>query len=282
MKRESAQDLKIRLLRNPLERADQRAANDSPDDTLASVRAAVSGMRVVIVSNRKDKRLERDLRRVLNVDVVVVDAAGRPRRLRSVADSIQARCCDLVVGTTGFMSHSDEKTLVRAARSAGVPYIRTKNDSVTTIVRSLARDLGLARVANPERWLAQKLSPEKRERLKQLHDLYFPMFTEIETLPGFQISTPTDFYKAPEGYALLMDVDDQRFLFFQDADPAETWTFIEVGRGGAPDQVEHLTDYLAVLEQINERVAKHVRRRNLVGLPPTSSRNADSEPGKMR
>lgn len=133
-------------------------------------------------------------------------------------------------------------------------------------IKALKRDLlrlppssRRRRRANPERWLAPKLSARDRARLAQLHEVYFPMFTEVEGVPGDALETDGGRYTLPEGYALRMQVGPQEYLFFQDPDPADTWTFVELGAD--QDAVEQLDDYLSVLERINEAVIRHVRRR---------------------
>lgn len=120
------------------------------------------------------------------------------------------------------------------------------------------------RARNPDRWLAPKLPPAQRARLKQLHDVYFDMFEEIESLPDATLTTARGKYTVPEGYALTFQVGPTDILFFQDEPPAETWTFVTVGAGLAKDRVEHLSDYLSVLERVNDMVIRHVKRN-----PPT-------------
>jgi hypothetical protein len=222
----------------------------------------VAGMRAVVVSNRKDRNLEGALKRELGLDAVVVDAAGRPRRIRSIADSIVSRSCDLVIAVVGFLPHKDDNVLARAARKAGVPYVRARKSSLSSIARAIERDLGLGRAANPERWLAPKLSAAQRARLKQLHDVYFDLFHEVESLPDATLTTQTGEYTVPDGYALVYRVGGVDYVFFQDEAPAETWSFVTVGRGGENDRVEHLEDYLAVLERINDAVIRYVRGEN--------------------
>lgn len=119
------------------------------------------------------------------------------------------------------------------------------------------------RKRNPERYLAAKLSPAKRARLKQLHDAYFDTFEEIESLPGAQLATRTGSYVVPEGYALMFSAGGVDHLFFQDEAPETTWTFVTVGR--SRDQVEHLADYLVVLERVDALSKRYTRRHNAAG-----------------
>jgi hypothetical protein len=243
------------------EKKGRRQTNRPEDDLFARVRDVIGGMRAVVISNRKDHNLETGLERELGIEAVVVDAAGRPRRISAIADRISSLCCDLVISITGFLPHKDETVLARAARKADVPYIRARKNSVSSIARAVERDLGLGRAANPERWLAPKLSPAQRARLKQLHDVYFDLFCEIESVPGATLTTETDEYTVPEGYALMYRVGDVDYLFFQDEAPAQTWSFVTVGQGGEKDRLEHLEDYLAVLEMLNDAVSRQVRGR---------------------
>lgn len=119
-----------------------------------------------------------------------------------------------------------------------------------------------ARAANPERWLAPMLRPQERARLKQLHDVYFSTFDELESLPGATMQTPGGRHVVPEGYALLLRVGDTDYAFFQDASPEETWSFVTIGTPTSPDRVEHLQDYLAVLERVNDLVLRQLGRRS--------------------
>lgn len=126
--------------------------------------------------------------------------------------------------------------------------------------------------ANPERWLAPKLRTPHRARLKQLHDVYFDLFEEIESLPDARLTTETGEYTVPEGYALLYRVGDVDYVFFQDEAPAETWSFVTVGRAGEADRVDHLEDYLAVLERVNEAAIRQVRGQNPANRVPRRRR----------
>lgn len=117
------------------------------------------------------------------------------------------------------------------------------------------------RAANPERWLAPQLSTEDRARLEQLHDVYFAMFDELESLPDATMQTAGGHHTVPEGYALLIQIGPTDYAFFQDAEPEETWSFVTVGHAAKPDEVEHLRDYLAVLERVNALVVDQVRPR---------------------
>lgn len=124
------------------------------------------------------------------------------------------------------------------------------------------RDPRRGRSRNPERWLAPKLSAPQRARLKQLHDVYFDLFEEIESAPGAAVRTTRGRYILPEGYALSYRIGEIDYVFFQDEAPAVTWSFVTLGREGKADVVEHLEDYLAVLERLNEAVSRQVRGQN--------------------
>lgn len=139
--------------------------------------------------------------------------------------------------------------------------------------RELAERAARKRKPNPERWLAPKLRPQERARLKQLHDVYFSTFDELESLPGATMQTPGGRHDVPEGYALLVRIGDTDYAFFQDPEPEETWSFVTIGTPSSPDRVEHLEDYLAVLERVNDLVLRQLgRRRN-----PESERDLHSK-----
>jgi hypothetical protein len=167
----------------------------------------------------------------------------------------------------GFALTSQEASRGRSQRGQGtqegLPGVSRKVsvEQLTAMrERELAERARKKRRKNPERWLAPKLEPADRVRLKQLHDVYFEMFQEIQALPGAILTTRTGKYIAPEGYALLFTAGGVDHLFFQDAPPRETWSFVTVGR--RKDEVEHLPNYLTVLERVDALAKEHMRRHN--------------------
>lgn len=119
-------------------------AQDRPRaiDALAErVRSETRGRKALFVSNREDPELKARLESLLHLELTwaVID----PRRIQAKRDAIMQGSYDFVLSATGFQSHTVDATLFRAARAAGVPYVRVNRGRPLTCVRSLARELGL-------------------------------------------------------------------------------------------------------------------------------------------
>jgi hypothetical protein len=105
------------------------------------VRRETRGRKALFVSNREDPELKARLESLLHLELTwaVID----PRRIQAKRDSVVQGSYDFVLSATGFQSHTVDATLYRAARAAGIPYVRVNRGRPLTCVRSLARELGL-------------------------------------------------------------------------------------------------------------------------------------------
>lgn len=105
------------------------------------LRAKLAGQKTLFVSNRTDRELQQRLSDTLGLDLSWCD--GSPRRVESAAGSIAEGSYELVMVATGFQSHSADGMLSRAAKKAGVPYVRVYKGRPQACVRALARTFGL-------------------------------------------------------------------------------------------------------------------------------------------
>ncbi|MEZ4267243.1 MAG: hypothetical protein R3F39_12765 [Myxococcota bacterium] len=111
-------------------------------DLLAErVRRQTRGRKALFVSNREDPELKARLETLLDLELTwsVID----PRRIQAKRDAVVQGSFDFVLSATGFQGHNVDAALYRAARSAGIPYVRVNRGRPVTCVRSLARELGL-------------------------------------------------------------------------------------------------------------------------------------------
>jgi len=106
---------------------------------LAEVLPWTRGLRAVLVTNRADPELDRVLQSTLELAELEHEIA-LPRRIDALAERIEARRYDLVLSATGFQSHSTSTRLEAAARSAGVPCVRTHRARRLACIRALHRD----------------------------------------------------------------------------------------------------------------------------------------------
>lgn len=139
--------------------------------------------------------------------------------------------------------------------------------SETRALHVLVRSYGV--LANPDfpdaaaAALAAKLPRRQRDRLWKLHGAYAPtMFEKLTSVPGAAVETPMGVHVVPDGRALLFRVEGFDYLTFQDAPPAESWSFVTLG-SRRRDRVEHLSDYLSVLERVDAIVREQVDRPEL-------------------
>ncbi|MCB9788392.1 MAG: hypothetical protein H6744_17055 [Deltaproteobacteria bacterium] len=116
-------------------------APEAIDLLAARVRRETEGRRALFVSNREDPDLKSRLEALLHLELTwsVID----PRRIQAKRDSVMQGSYDFVLSATGFQGHNVDAALCRAARSAGIPYVRVNRGRPVTCVRSLARELGL-------------------------------------------------------------------------------------------------------------------------------------------
>jgi hypothetical protein len=122
-------------------------AHDPYQELRALVRERTLGRRALFVSNRQDPALRHRLEDELGLTITWCQLADR--RLQAQAGSIAAGTYELVLAATGFLSHTADAMLARAARGAGVPYVRVFRGRPLACVRAIARELGLIHTAEP-------------------------------------------------------------------------------------------------------------------------------------
>jgi len=121
------------------------AAHDPYQELRALVRERTHGRRALFVSNRQDPALRHRLEDELGLTITWCQLADR--RLQAQASSIASGSYDVVLAATGFLSHTADALLARAARGAGVPYVRVFRGRPLACVRAIARELGLVHTA---------------------------------------------------------------------------------------------------------------------------------------
>lgn len=121
---------------------DGEADETAPSDPLGeALRAQLGGKRAVFVTNRGDPDLAALIAAELQLQLDVVDASTR--RVQALQASLIAGGTDLVILATGFLAHSHEYAIRRAAESAGVKVVRAYKGRLAAVRRALARDLGI-------------------------------------------------------------------------------------------------------------------------------------------
>ena len=115
---------------------------DPARDLLEAVLPETRGKRALFVSNRTDPDLERIIREVFefsNLDW----CEGSPRRVQTVAERVAGGTYDIVLGATGFQSHSMDAHIMKACKRASVPYVRVHRGRQLACTMALARELGI-------------------------------------------------------------------------------------------------------------------------------------------
>jgi hypothetical protein len=110
-----------------------------PADLVDRVRRYTKGKRSVFVGHRRDPELQASLREAFGFEVLDCRIA-EPRRVEQLGEAIGDGRYDMVLGATGFQSHSLDKSLARACRQAGIHYIRVNQGEPIACLRAVARD----------------------------------------------------------------------------------------------------------------------------------------------
>lgn len=110
------------------------------DHVLENIRSAMSGKRMVFVSNRRDPDLQSRLKDVLP-SATLDWRVAEPRRIEALGEAIQQGAYDVVLGAIGFQSQGTDHLLAKACRRAGVKYLRVNRGRPIACLRALARDL---------------------------------------------------------------------------------------------------------------------------------------------
>lgn len=124
------------------EEDDEEDQEDPISALLENVRKITEGKRMLFVSNRNDKTLQKKLEEDLACDVVLKDG-GSSSKMRSVLDSVSKGSYDLILMATGFNNHSADAILCRTAKQLDVPYVRVNKGRPLATARAIARAFNL-------------------------------------------------------------------------------------------------------------------------------------------
>jgi len=139
----SSSELEIPVAIEPDFKEVQKPAVDPHEELLSRVRPATRGKRALFVSNRTDPDLEAAIGAAFQF--AELDwCEGSPRRVQTVAERVTKGTYDMVLGATGFQSHSMDTHLFRACRRARIPYVRVHRGRTLACTLALARELGIA------------------------------------------------------------------------------------------------------------------------------------------
>ena len=122
--------------------AELPVVSDPARDLLEAVLPETRGKRALFVSNRTDPDLERIIREVFEFSDLDW-CEGSPRRVQTVAERVAGGMYDIVLGATGFQSHSMDSHLMKACKKAAVPYVRVHRGRQLACTLALARELGI-------------------------------------------------------------------------------------------------------------------------------------------
>ncbi len=111
-------------------------------DLLARVRPLTVDRRAIFVSNREDPSLRDRLISAFGFSELEW-CDGSPRRVQDVADRVSGGRYDIVLGATGFQSHSMDARIMRACRSANVRYVRVHRGRQLACMLAIAREYGI-------------------------------------------------------------------------------------------------------------------------------------------
>lgn len=112
--------------------------NGPPGALVSAARNRCAGKRLVIVSHRRDPDLQANVERVLD-GAEVEWAVAEPKRLEQLAERIDGRKYDLVLGALGLQAPSPDRALARACRSTKTPYLRVNRGRPVACLRAIVR-----------------------------------------------------------------------------------------------------------------------------------------------
>jgi hypothetical protein len=101
------------------------------------VRLAVDGEVALFVSNRHEPQLKHKLETELGLELDW--CVLNPRRLQAAAERVRCGRYSLIIVATGFVSHSVERVLGKAAKSAGVPFVRARRGRLRATAHAISR-----------------------------------------------------------------------------------------------------------------------------------------------
>jgi len=100
----------------------------------------VTGETALFVSNRDDPQLKRVLEAELGLELDW--CLLNPRRMQAAAERVRGGRYGLIIVATGFVSHSVDRVLGKAAKSAGVPFVRARRGRLRATVHAISRFSG--------------------------------------------------------------------------------------------------------------------------------------------
>jgi hypothetical protein len=112
-----------------------------PSNLIDRIRPVTEGKRSVFVSNRRDPELQSELQEAFGFETLDFRIA-ESKRMQQLGELIADDEYDIVLGATGFQSHTLDTVLAKACRSAGVQYVRVNDGRPLSCLRAVARDFG--------------------------------------------------------------------------------------------------------------------------------------------
>jgi hypothetical protein len=120
---------------------DAKGKERIPSNLIDRIRPVTEGKRSVFVSNRRDPELQAQLQEAFGFETLDFRIA-EARRMQQLGELIADDEYDMVLGATGFQSHTLDTVLAKACRSAGVQYVRVNDGRPLSCLRAVARDFG--------------------------------------------------------------------------------------------------------------------------------------------
>lgn len=115
---------------------------DPQERIVEAVLPVTRGKRALFVSNRADPDLQQTIEDAFGFKELTW-CEGNPRRVQAVAAQVTSGTFDIVMGATGFQSHSMDTHLIRACRRASIPYVRVHRGRRLATALALAREFGI-------------------------------------------------------------------------------------------------------------------------------------------
>ena len=109
-----------------------------PSNLIDRIRPVTKGKRSVFVSNRRDPELQAELQEAFGFETLDFRIA-ESRRMQQLGELIADDEYDIVLGATGFQSHTLDTVLAKACRNAGVQYVRVNDGRPLSCLRAVAR-----------------------------------------------------------------------------------------------------------------------------------------------
>jgi hypothetical protein len=110
---------------------------EDPGELVRRVRLAVTGEVALFVSNRDEPQLKWVLETELGLELDWCVLS--PRRMQAAAKRVRFGRYSLIIVATGFVSHSVERVLGKAAKSAGVPFVRARGGRLRATAHAISR-----------------------------------------------------------------------------------------------------------------------------------------------